>query len=36
MTIVSPMGQLRPVFADKNDKRLSGGDSGANRRSQFC
>lgn len=25
MTIVSPMGQLRPVFADKNGKRLSGG-----------
>lgn len=25
MTIVSPMGQLRPIFADKNGKRLSGG-----------
>lgn len=25
MTIVSPMGQLRPVFTDKNGKRLSGG-----------
>lgn len=36
MTIVSPMGQLRPVFADKNDKRLSGGDSGADRLGQFC
>ncbi|HAA07690.1 MAG TPA: hypothetical protein DCD99_11440 [Acinetobacter schindleri] len=25
MKFVSPMGQLRPVFADKNGKRLSGG-----------
>lgn len=25
MPIVSPMGQLRPAFADKNGKRLSGG-----------
>ena len=25
MPIVSPMGQVRPAFADKNGKRLSGG-----------